>query len=134
MRVALIAGWLYAPTSPLNVAPSVEETNVSVLSSMSATRGFSLARTRREKSGGIVSTPFSSPFAGLSNYTDIFTPGTRSFTAFTNTLIYVVLKVGVLLPLSLGLAIVINQIRHGQRLYVYLVFLPGLCAAASSPL
>ncbi len=79
----------------------------------------------------IVSKPFSSPFAGLTNYTDIFTPGTRSFTAFTNTLIYVVLKVGILVPVSLSLALLINRIRHAQRLYVYLIFLPNLCAAAA---
>jgi ABC-type sugar transport system permease subunit len=79
----------------------------------------------------IVSKPFSSPFAGLSNYTDIFTPGTRSFTAFTNTLIYVVLKVGLVVPISLGLALLINKIRHGQRVYIYFIFLPALCAAAA---
>jgi hypothetical protein len=39
----------------------VAETNVSVLSEISATRGELLVSDRREKSGGIVSTPLTSP-------------------------------------------------------------------------
>ncbi len=41
---------------------SVADTNVSVLSATSATRGSFFESTRREKSGGIVSTPLTRPF------------------------------------------------------------------------
>ena len=45
-----------------SVAASAADTKLSVLSSMSATRGSFFASTRREKSGGIVRTPFTRPF------------------------------------------------------------------------
>jgi hypothetical protein len=45
----------------LTVAVSVADTNVSVLSEISATRGSFFECTRREKSGGMVSTPFTRP-------------------------------------------------------------------------
>ena len=50
--------WL---TNPLTVAASDAETNVSVLSEISATRGSFRVSRRREKSGGIVSTPLTAP-------------------------------------------------------------------------
>jgi hypothetical protein len=46
---------------PPTVAPREAETNVSVLSEMSATRGSLLVSTRREKSGGMVNTPLTTP-------------------------------------------------------------------------
>ena len=46
----------------LTVPASATDTNVSVLSSISATRGWFFCRTRREKSGGMVSTPLTRPF------------------------------------------------------------------------
>ncbi len=46
----------------LIVPASATDTNVSVLSSMSATRGWFFCSTRRENSGGIVSTPLTRPF------------------------------------------------------------------------
>jgi hypothetical protein len=55
------AGEFDALTSPPTTPAIVADTNVSVLSSMSATRGASFARTRREKSGGMARTPFSLP-------------------------------------------------------------------------
>jgi hypothetical protein len=45
----------------LTVAESVADTKVSVLSEMSATRGAFFECIRREKSGGMVSTPFTRP-------------------------------------------------------------------------
>ena len=46
---------------PPIVPASATETKLSVLSSISATRGSFFASTRREKSGGIVSTPLTRP-------------------------------------------------------------------------
>ena len=46
---------------PLSVAASAAETKLSVLSSISATFGSARSSTRRENSGGIVSTPFTRP-------------------------------------------------------------------------
>ncbi len=43
------------------VAASDADTNVSVLSEISATRGLLRASTRREKSGGIVRMPLTRP-------------------------------------------------------------------------
>jgi len=47
---------------PPSVAANALDTKLSVLSSMSATRGWLRASTRRENSGGIVSTPLTRPF------------------------------------------------------------------------
>src|SRR5665213_52674 len=50
-----------ADTMPDIVAASEPETKPSVLSSISATRGSFFSSTRREKPGGIASTPLSRP-------------------------------------------------------------------------
>jgi hypothetical protein len=52
----------YDDSRLLSVPARVTDTKVSVLSSMRATLGAFRARTRREKSGGMVRMPFSRPF------------------------------------------------------------------------
>ena len=55
------AGVLREEMTLVIVPASVAETKLSVLSEMSATRGWLLESDRREKSGGMTSTPFSWP-------------------------------------------------------------------------
>ena len=66
------------------VAARVAETKLSVLSSIRATRGASFASTRRENSGGIVSTPLTRPSrrswsarpgSAYSTVSTVFAPG-----------------------------------------------------------
>ena len=57
----VVGGWLNAATRLPTGPTSVADTKLSVLSSISATRGSFFWSTRRENSGGIVSTPLMRP-------------------------------------------------------------------------
>jgi hypothetical protein len=56
-----MALWPYDEINPPIMLASAIATKLSVLSSMSATRGWLFASTRLEKSGGIVRTPLTRP-------------------------------------------------------------------------
>lgn len=80
----------------------------------------------------VVENPRASPFIGLKNYTDLlFEPTSRFPNAARNTLVYVVLRTGVLVPLCLALALLVNQFKRSQRFYIFAIFLPSLVSAAA---
>jgi ABC-type sugar transport system permease subunit len=79
----------------------------------------------------IVEDPAASPWVGLKNYQDLFAETSIFPDAVRNTLIYVVLRTGVLVPLGLALALLLSQFNRSQRFYIFAIFLPGLVSAAA---
>jgi ABC-type sugar transport system permease subunit len=79
----------------------------------------------------IVENPSASPWVGLRNYRDLFAETSIFPRAVRNTLVYVVLRTGLLVPLGLALALLLNQFRRSQRFYVFAIFLPSLVSAAA---
>lgn len=75
--------------------------------------------------------PFGSIFVGLSNYIKLFTTDPRFIKALSNTIIYVALKTGVAVVIGVIIALLLDQIKRMQRLYIYLIFLPVLCSATA---
>jgi multiple sugar transport system permease protein len=75
--------------------------------------------------------PFTSKFIGISNYIKLFTTDPRFIKAFSNTMIYVALKTISVIIIGMILALILDNVRRFQRLYIYLIFLPVLCSASA---
>ena len=72
--------------------------------------------------------PFGSVFVGLSNYIKLFTIDPRFKTALFNTMIYVAVKTGFVIPIGIIIALILNKVKRLQRLYIYLIFAPVICS------
>lgn len=69
-------------------------------------------------------------FIGLRNYTELF--GDRVFqTSFINTLLYVVFKTGISIPLAIMIALLLIKVEYGRKAFIFLIFLPNICAIAA---
>ncbi len=79
----------------------------------------------------VVENPLKSTFIGLKNYIDLFTIDPRFKKALINTLIYVLTKSIVVIPVGLLIASCLEYIKRGQRFYIFAVFLPALCSATA---
>jgi ABC-type sugar transport system permease subunit len=79
----------------------------------------------------VAENPSKSTFVGLKNYVDMFTIDPRFKKALINTFIYVITKAAVVIPIGLFLASLLEQLKKGQRLYIFAVFLPALCSATA---
>lgn len=66
-------------------------------------------------------------FIGLENYRELFTSNSIGFIkALGNSLLLALLSVGVQLPLSLGLALLLGKGRKGERAFLSIYFIPVL--------
>lgn len=66
-------------------------------------------------------------FIGLENYRELFTSNSIGFMkALGNSLLLALLSVGVQLPLSLGLALLLGKGRKGERAFLSIYFIPVL--------
>jgi ABC-type sugar transport system permease subunit len=79
----------------------------------------------------IIENPSESTFVGLRHYIELFTKDHRFQKAFTNTLIYVSLKTIIVIPIGLLFASLLAQLRRGNKIYIFAVFLPALCTPAA---
>jgi multiple sugar transport system permease protein len=79
----------------------------------------------------VIENPAASPFVGLKNYADLLDPTSRFPNAARNTLVYVALRTGLLVPIGLMLALLLSQFKRSQRFYVFAIFLPSLVSAAA---
>ena len=77
-----------------------------------------------------VQNPASSKFVGLKNYFDIF-KDPRFITALRNTMLYALLKTGMVVFIGVLLAKVLFAIKYGGRGYMFSIFLPSLCSAVA---
>ena len=66
-------------------------------------------------------------FIGLENYRELFTSNSIGFIkALGNSLLLALLSVGIQLPLSLGLALLLGKGRKGERAFLSIYFIPVL--------
>ena len=79
----------------------------------------------------VAENPSKSTFIGLKNYVDLFTTDPRFQKALTNTFIYVIGKVAIVIPLGMIIALLLEKLRRGTKLYVFAIFLPALCSATA---
>ncbi|RIK33738.1 MAG: hypothetical protein DCC57_24840, partial [Chloroflexi bacterium] len=67
--------------------------------------------------------PAASKFVGLDNFFDLF-EHPLFFISVKNTLTWAVLSFVMMIPISLGIAVCLANVRHGRNLYQGLIFLP----------
>ncbi len=74
--------------------------------------------------------PANSPFVGWRNYKELI--GDPAFrTSFRNTFIYVILRTGIGIPLALAIAVLLSQIVKGRNAFIFIIFIPAVCAVAA---
>jgi len=76
---------------------------------------------------GFIGTP--QVFVGLKNYVKIFTQDPVFWTAFGNTVIWVVLSLVIPLTISLVLALALNRPLFGRNLFRSVFYIPGVLAS-----
>ena len=76
---------------------------------------------------GFIGTP--QVFVGLKNYVKIFTQDPVFWTAFGNTVIWVVLSLIIPLTISLVLALALNRPLFGRNLFRSVFYIPGVLAS-----
>ena len=79
----------------------------------------------------VAENPSKSTFIGLENYVALFTTDPRFQKALVNTFLYVALKAAIVVPIGMIIALLLEKLRHGTRLYVFAIFLPALCSATA---
>ena len=79
----------------------------------------------------ITEDPSASKFVLFRNFADLLSPNSRFPKAFTNTMIYVVIRTLALVPLGLLVALLLYQFRRLQRFYLFCVFAPIVCSSAA---
>jgi multiple sugar transport system permease protein len=79
----------------------------------------------------VAENPSKSIFVGLKNYIDLFTVDPRFQKSLINTFIYVFVKIAVVIPIGLFLAALLERIKKGTKLYIFIIFLPALCSATA---
>lgn len=71
-------------------------------------------------------------WAGLSNYSFIFTQDDRFYTSLGNTIYYVVIKVPLVIALSLAFALLLNLKVPGQSVFRTVYYLPTVLTGVSA--
>ena len=71
--------------------------------------------------------PSTSTFIGLRNYPELFGDG-YFLTSLKNTLLYVLLKPGLSIPIALLVALLLLKLDKGRNGFVFIIFLPHVCA------
>jgi ABC-type sugar transport system permease subunit len=79
----------------------------------------------------VAENPSKSTFIGLKNYVALFTTDPRFQKALVNTFVYVAVKVAIVVPVGMILALLLEKLRRGTKLYVFAIFLPALCSATA---
>jgi multiple sugar transport system permease protein len=79
----------------------------------------------------VAENPSKSTFIGLKNYVELFTADPRFQKALSNTFIYVIGKAAIVIPLGMVIALLLEKLRRGTKLYVFAIFLPALCSATA---
>jgi ABC-type sugar transport system permease subunit len=79
----------------------------------------------------VAENPSKSTFIGLTNYVALFTTDPRFQKALVNTFLYVALKAVIVVPIGMIIALLLEKLRHGTKLYVFAIFLPALCSATA---
>jgi multiple sugar transport system permease protein len=79
----------------------------------------------------VADNPILSTFVGLKNYIDLFTIDPRFLKSLANTFIYVVTKTALVIPIGLMIALLLERLRRGTKVYIFAVFLPALCSATA---
>jgi multiple sugar transport system permease protein len=75
--------------------------------------------------------PSKSTFIGLKNYVDLFTTDPRFLKALLNTLVYMITKVAIVVPVGMIIALLLEKVRGGTKIYIFAIFLPALCSATA---
>ncbi|MGQ9629549.1 MAG: carbohydrate ABC transporter permease [bacterium] len=74
--------------------------------------------------------PEQSPMVGWRNYGELF--GDSTFiVSLKNTFIYVAMKTLLSIPISLAIAVLLMKIGRGRDGFVFVIFLPAVCAVAA---
>jgi ABC-type sugar transport system permease subunit len=79
----------------------------------------------------VAENPSKSTFVGLKNYIDLFSGDPRFLKALTNTLVYVGTKTALVIPMGIIIASLLESLRRGTRVYIFMIFLPALCSATA---
>lgn len=79
----------------------------------------------------VAENPSKSTFIGLKNYVDLFTTDPRFTKALVNTFVYVVTKAAIVVPVGMIIALLLEKLRRGTKVYVFAIFLPALCSATA---
>jgi multiple sugar transport system permease protein len=79
----------------------------------------------------VAENPSKSTFIGLKNYVALFTTDPRFQKALVNTFVYVITKVAIVVPIGMIIALLLEKLRHGTKVYVFAIFLPALCSATA---
>lgn len=79
----------------------------------------------------VADNPAKSTWVGLKNYIDMFTIDPRFRQSLANTFIYVLLKTALVIPIGLVIALLLERLRRGTKVYIFAVFLPALCSATA---
>jgi ABC-type sugar transport system permease subunit len=79
----------------------------------------------------VAENPSKSTFIGLKNYVALFTTDPRFQKALINTFVYVIVKAAIVVPVGMIIALLLEKVRHGTKLYVFAIFLPALCSATA---
>jgi ABC-type sugar transport system permease subunit len=79
----------------------------------------------------VAENPSKSTFIGLQNYVALFTTDPRFQKALVNTFLYVAVKVAIVVPIGMIVALLLEKLRHGTKVYVFAIFLPALCSATA---
>lgn len=73
-------------------------------------------------------------FVGLDNYKTLLTDDPLFWLSLKNTLVYSVIVIGVGIPLSLGLALVVNSKLRGIEIFRTIYFVPVVCSTIAAAL
>jgi ABC-type sugar transport system permease subunit len=79
----------------------------------------------------VAENPSKSTFIGLKNYVALFTTDPRFQKALVNTFVYVAVKAAIVVPVGMIIALLLEKLRRGTKLYVFAIFLPALCSATA---
>ena len=79
----------------------------------------------------VAENPSKSTFIGMRNYVALFTADPRFQKALVNTFLYIAVKVAIVVPIGMIIALLLEKLRHGTKLYVFAIFLPALCSATA---
>ena len=79
----------------------------------------------------VAENPSKSTFIGLKNYADLFTTDPRFQKALSNTFLYTITKALIVVPVGMAIALLLEKLRRGTKVYVFAIFLPALCSATA---
>lgn len=79
----------------------------------------------------VAENPSKSTFIGLKNYVTLFTTDPRFQKALVNTFVYVITKAAIVVPIGMIIALLLEKLRRGTKVYVFAIFLPALCSATA---